>query len=315
MLVLALLTLATGCALLAVRGGRRRLAGSRAPAGKGAGGENFPVGSWLISAPLRPVVMAFYAVARTADDIADHPELAPDAKIARLNRFQAALEGGLDAPDVATAVAARRAMTSAGVPVEHALRLLAAFRRDAVKLRYRDWDDLLHYCADSANPVGRFLLDLHGEDRSCAPASDALCSALQVLNHLQDCRQDYRELDRVYLPGDWLAAEAVTVGALDAPAAEPGLRRVLDRCLAGTDGLLLAARPLPYRLRSTRLALEAAAILRLAEVLAGELRTRDPLAERVRLSKPAMLRHGGGAVLRCLLGRALGRTGGRPQPA
>lgn len=315
--VLVLLTLAAGYAVLAVRARATTTGGrSEQPPGKGAGDENFPVGSWLIRAPLRPAVMAFYAVARTTDDIADDAGLTADAKIALLDRFQAALEGRLDAPDVATAVQARRELGAAGVPVDHVLRLLEAFRRDAVKGRYDDWDDLLDYCTRSANPVGHFLLDLHREDRSCVPASDALCSALQVINHLQDCRQDYRALDRVYLPGDWLAAEAVALQDLDAPIAGAGLRRVLDRCLAGVDGLLVAARPLPSRLRSTRLALEAAAILRLAEVLAGALRTRDPLAESVRLSKPAMLWHGGGAVLRCLLRRAVGRVvHGRRQPA
>src|SRR5690606_4896931 len=148
----------------------------------------------------------YYAVARATDDIADNPALPPEDKIARLERFEAALEGRLDLPEVATAVRARRALEAADVPVEHAWRLIQAFKRDAVKLRYDDWDDLLGYCADSANPVGRFLLDLHKEDRAGFAASDALCSALQVINHLQDCQKDYRTLDRVYLPGDWLAA-------------------------------------------------------------------------------------------------------------
>ncbi|SME93418.1 squalene synthase HpnC [Tistlia consotensis] len=281
--------------------------GLETPSGKGAGDENFPVGSLLIEKALRPTVMAYYAVARATDDIADNPGLAPLDKIARLERFQAALEGRLDGAEVATAVRARAALQAAGVPVEHARRLCEAFKRDAVKLRYDDWDDLMGYCADSANPVGRFLLDLHREDRSDFPASDALCSALQVINHLQDCQKDYRALDRVYLPGDWMAGEAVTVEDLDAPRAGPGLRRVLDRCLAGVDELLVEARPLPWRLRSTRLALESAAILGLAEVLTRELKARDPLAERVELSKPAMLWHGGGAALACLIGRTLGR--------
>lgn len=280
--------------------------GLETPSGKGSGDENFPVGSLLIERRLRPTVLAYYAVARATDDVADNPALAPADKIARLTRFQAALEGRLEAPEVATAVRARRALRAAGVPVEHAWRLQEAFKRDAVKGRYDDWDDLMGYCADSANPVGRFLLDLHHEDRAGFVASDALCSALQVINHLQDCQKDYRELDRVYLPGDWLAAEAVSVEDLDAPRASPGLRRVLDRCLAGVDRLLAEAAPLPWRLRSTRLAMESAAILRLAEVLSRELRARDPLAERVVLSKPAMAWHGGSAALACLLRRTLG---------
>lgn len=315
----ALRTLSAGRALLAARPARLppvRLAPAGIRPGKGAGDENFPVGSWLISARLRPTVMAYYAVARATDDIADDPALAPDVKIARLERFQAALEGRLDAPEVVEAVRARQAMLAAGVPMEHALRLLEAFKRDAVKRRYGSWDDLLGYCTDSANPVGRFLLDLHREDQSGVPASDALCTALQVINHLQDCGEDYRALDRIYLPGDWMAAEAVAAGDLAASAAGPGLRRVLDRCLDRVDGLLAVARPLPQHLRSTRLALEAAAILRLAGMLAAALRTHDPLAGRVGLSRPAMLWHGGSAALLCLVRRTCRRRGdGRRQPA
>ncbi len=295
-------------------GGGAGGSGLETPSGKGSGDENFPVGSLLIEKRLRPTLMAYYAIARATDDIADNPDLAPADKIARLERFQAALEGRVEAPDVATGVAARRALLAAGVPVEHAWRLQEAFKRDAVKLRYDDWDDLMAYCADSANPVGRFLLDLHKEDRAGFPASDALCSALQVINHLQDCQKDYRQLDRVYLPGDWLAAEGVAVEDLEAPRAGPGLRRVLDRCLAGVDRLLAEARPLPWRLRSTRMAMESAAILRLAEVLTAELKTRDPLAERVVLSKPAMAWHGGTAALACLLRRGLGLAPAVPAP-
>src|SRR5919107_1411517 len=81
----------------------------------------------------------------------------------------------------------------------HARDLLKAFRLDATKRRYRDWDDLMHYCAYSAMPVGRYVLDVHGESRATWPASDALCAALQVINHVQDCGADYRALDRVYI--------------------------------------------------------------------------------------------------------------------
>lgn len=289
--------------------------GLETPSGKGAGDENFPVGSLLIAKSLRPTVLDYYAVARATDDIADNPALPPEDKIARLERFEAALEGRLDLPEVATAVRARRALEAADVPVEHAWRLIQAFKRDAVKLRYDDWDDLLGYCADSANPVGRFLLDLHKEDRAGFAASDALCSALQVINHLQDCQKDYRTLDRVYLPGDWLAAAGVSLEALDAAYASPGLREVLDRCLDGVEELLVEARTLPGRLRSTRLAMESAAIVRLAEVLARELRARDPLAERVELSKPAALWHAGCGVAHHLVLRGLGAEAATPRRA
>ncbi|MDF1791196.1 MAG: squalene synthase HpnC [Thalassobaculaceae bacterium] len=284
--------------------------------GKTARDENFPVASLLIARSLRPMVLAFYAVARGADDVADDPMLTAAEKIQRLDRIEAALNGDLIADDVSAAVDAGRALAAATVSVDHATRLLTAFRRDAVQPRCADWQDLTDYCADSASPVGRFLLDLHGEDPAGYPASDALCAALQILNHLQDCGDDYRTLGRVYLPADWLAAEGVRDADLAAARATPGLRRVLDRCLAGVDALLTEARPLPLHVRSTRLALETAVILALAEALARRLARQDPLARRVRLSKPAMLGQALVAVPGCLLRRARRpHRSGRRQPA
>ena len=260
------------------------------PSGKGAGDENFPVGSRLLPAALRPHVMAFYAFVRAADDVADNPALAPDDKIARLARFAQALTGSeAEAAALPKAAALRASLRATGVSPRHALGLLAAFTQDATKLRYRDWGDLLGYCALSARPVGRYLLDLHGQPPALYALSDPLCDALQVLNHLQDCQDDYRKLDRVYLPLDRFAAADIGVEELDRPQASPGLRRVLDDTLAGVDRLLRAADGLPRALTSRRLAAEAAVILAIAQRLADLLRRRDPLAERVELGRAALL--------------------------
>ena len=164
-------------------------------------------------------------------------------------------------------------------------KVLKAFRQDAVKNRYEDWDDLLGYCELSANPVGRYLMDLHGEDPALWAPSDALCTVLQILNHLQDCQKDYRAMDRVYLPGDWLAEEGLEVSVLSRPGSGPGLRRVLNRCLDACDAMIAAARVRPARPRSRRLHAEMAVITTLAERLAARLRRDDPLAMRVKLSK------------------------------
>jgi squalene synthase HpnC len=289
---------------------------AEAPSGKGAADENFPVGSWLLPARLRPHVARFYAFARAIDDIADNPELTPEDKIGRLDRFEAAITGRETGdPALETAHRLRASLAETGVAARHCVDLIAAFRQDAVKLRYRDWDDLMGYCALSANPVGRYLLDLHGEDPSGYPASDALCSALQVINHLQDCADDHRNLDRVYLPQDWMAEAGTTVAALDRPEAEPALRRVLDRCLDGTAGLLAQADALPGCLASRHLALESAVIVALAHRLVRELRARDPLAERVVLSKTQSALTGAGPAARELLRRAFGRAGPRAASA
>ena len=256
------------------------------PSGKWSGDENFPVGSWLLSARLRPHVAAFYALARTTDDIADNPDIEPDDKLRRLDGFLAELRGeGAADPAFATAARARDSMAACGVTTRHLADLIDAFKQDATRSRYADWYDLMGYCNRSAAPVGRFLLDLHGEDPAHWIASDALCNALQVLNHLQDCKDDYMALDRVYLPGDRMAAHGATVEDLRADRASPAVRRTLDDALDGTAYLMVRARTLPGRLRSRRLAMESAVIVRLADRLAALLRAGDPLAGRVALRK------------------------------
>lgn len=256
------------------------------PSGKGAGDENFPVGSFLLPRRLRPHVAVFYAFARAADDIGDNPDLPADDKLRRLNALDEVFLGeGLDDPARGTAVRVRDSLERTGVTLQHCRDLLAAFSQDAVKNRYADWGELIGYCRLSASPVGRYLLDLHGESPADWPPSDALCDALQVLNHLQDCKDDYLTLNRVYLPQDWLAAEGSSVEDLVRERATPGLRRVIDRCLDGVDELLVRASALPGRLKSRSLAMESAVIIALAKRLAVLLRRGDPIAGRVKLGK------------------------------
>ena len=272
-------------------GGRRQATGNKAsveaPTGKGRGDENFPVGSWLIRRELRAHVHAFYRFARNADDIADSPTLPAADKLRRLDRMAAILDTapGADDRESPAAAAMRDSLAVTGVTPRHCHDVLHAFRQDATKLRYRDWDDLMEYCRYSAAPVGRQLLDLHGESRDSWVASDALCAALQVLNHLQDCAADYRALNRVYLPLDELAAAGCGIDALTAPAASAALRQVLDRLLDRTDGLITLARGLPPLVAARGLRCESAVIVALATRLARRLRLGDPLATRVKLAK------------------------------
>lgn len=274
------------------------------PSGKSAATENFPVASWLIAAPLRPHIMAFYGFVRAADDIADNGALTPAEKLARLERFEAALLGRVaDEPAFEKAVQLRASFAQTGVTARHALDVVDAFKQDAVKTRYANWDELIGYCDRSAAPVGRYLLDLHGEDKAGYAASDALCNALQIINHLQDCGDDRRDLDRVYLPQNWMEEAGCSVSALDASAAAPPLRRVLDRTIAGIEALLEDARHLPFVLRSRRLALESAVIVAIAERLTARLAREDPLAMRVKLSKGQSLSCAVSGALRQLRGR------------
>lgn len=256
------------------------------PSGKGAKDENFPVGSFLLPAKLRPHVAKYYAFARAVDDIADNPDLTPEEKIARLDAFDAALIGKSGyGDDYAKAHALRDSLQQLDITTDHGSHLLIAFREDAVKNRYDNWAELMHYCSNSANPVGRYLLDLHGEDKADYPYSDALCTVLQVLNHMQDCADDLANLDRCYIPQDWMTAEGASTQDLTKPELTPGMRAVFDRMLDEVDEMMRTARVLPVVMKNRHLAMESATIVNLADRLAAKLRKRDPLATRVSLSK------------------------------
>ena len=245
--------------------------------------ENFPVASALIAPRHRPVVMAFYRVARAADDIADHPTAPPAEKLEALAAIEASLTGAGDAePD---AVALRQVLDQRGLSDRHILDLLEAFRRDVTKTRYADWAELMDYCRYSAAPVGRFVLDVHGEDRATWPASDALCAALQVINHLQDCAEDLRDLDRVYVPLDALQAVGLEVTALAEPKSSPALRGVITALTRRTQALLETSAPLAARVRDHRIGLEVSVIQALADSMARRLLRRDPLCEETHHSK------------------------------
>lgn len=256
--------------------------------GKDAGDENFPVGSLLISRRLRPHVHAYYDFARVIDDIVDTDRLDAQQKIARLDAMEDVVLGKRAAPDrrdAQTAVRVGRTLARTGVSTSTATDLIVAFRQDAVKNRYDTWEELEEYCRYSANPVGRFLLELHGEDPKTFAASDALCTALQVLNHLQDCADDLRNLDRCYLPRPWLEREGVTIDDLRRPYAVPGLRRVFAALLDRVDELNRHAALLPRMIRDRRMRMEAAVIVGLSKRLAARLRVEDPVAGRVKLSR------------------------------
>jgi squalene synthase HpnC len=251
--------------------------------GKGHGDENFPVASFLIAPKNRAPVMAFYKFVRAADDVADNAQAAPEEKLRLLEQMRQSLVGESDA--VPEGVALRTIQAERGLSPVHALDLLEAFRRDCTRLRYRDWDDLIDYCRYSAMPVGRFVLDVHGESESLWPANDALCAALQVINHLQDCAKDYRELNRVYIPEPLLAAAGIGVEALGQDRANPALVGVISGLAQRNAGLLETSRPFAHKIRDGRLALEVDLIQTLADDLNTMLINRDPLSQSVHHSK------------------------------
>jgi hydroxysqualene synthase len=280
---------------------------AEALSGKSSGDENFPVASWLLSEQRRGPILAFYRFVRAADDVADHATLPPETKLKLLDELDDALTGR--GPSDPHAEPLRLALGQSGLSPKHALDLLKAFRLDAHKNRYGNWSELMDYCALSAAPVGRFVLDVHEEDPSIWPASDALCSALQVINHLQDCAADYQRLNRVYLPLDTLAAHGASVEMLNAPKAPPALRGALHELARRTSELVGRGGALIPQIRDVRLGAEIAAIHALARRLARDLESRDPLSERVHLGKVGFALVGGLAAAR-FLGSAMMRSVG-----
>ena len=183
----------------------------------------------------------------------------------------------------------RAALAERGLSPKHAQDLLAAFKLDVTKLRYRDWDDLIGYCSLSAMPVGRFVLDVHGESRATWPANDALCAALQIINHLQDCRQDYRNLNRVYIPLDALAASGARRRGAERTAGVAGASAPACTALPNAQsGCCRRATSFAAQINDWRLALEVSVINTLAHRLTRLLKARDPLRDRVHLRPPAV---------------------------
>ena len=253
--------------------------------GKGRHDENFPVASWLIRRDLRPHIHTFYTFARNADDIADSPTLSPEEKLARLDVMEAVLLGRAN-DGSPSALALRESLSQTSVTPVHASELLIAFRRDATKQRYATLSELYDYCRFSAFPVGRYVLDLHKEHHRTHAPSDALCGALQVLNHLQDCVKDLDALDRCYLPEELMASFGTSIADLRRPSMTPGMKKVFGSVLHRVERMTRFAADLPRRVDDRRLRVETASIVSLAKRLAARLERGDPLAAPVKLSKP-----------------------------
>jgi squalene synthase HpnC len=267
--------------------------------------ENFPVASWIIHPRHRALILAFYNFVRTADDIADHATLAASEKLALLDLLEAELLGKGDTQ--AEAVSLRRALAERGMPPRHALDVLTAFRMDVTKLRYENWDEVIHYCCYSAMPVGRFMLDVHGESTSTWAASDALCAALQINNHLQDCGKDYRNLDRVYVPRDALEAAGASVEQLGLDRAPPALLQCLHGLAARNERLLREGQSLGAEVKDFRLGVDISVIHSFADRIVKLLKARDPLSERVHLNAFELLAFSIGGIAGEMVRRAAGR--------
>ena len=244
------------------------------------------MGSWLLPAPLRPHVAAFYAFVRAADDIADNPDLTAAEKIARLERFEAALTGPPAlAASLPKAQALRASLAATGVSPRHAQDLLAAFKRDATQLRYRDWPDLLATLCARRRRSGA-ICSICTARRARSIASPIPCATRS------SCSITSRTAGTTTA-----GSTGCTCRSTASPPPGSGSRRWTSRrprprcvrcsiaCSMASTRCSSTAGELPRALRSRRLAAESAVILAIARRLAKELRWRDPLAERVELSR------------------------------
>jgi squalene synthase HpnC len=267
--------------------------------------ENFPVASWIIHPRHRALILAFYNFVRTADDIADHATLAERDKLDYLDLLEAELLGRGDSQP--EAVNLRHALAERSMAPRHAQDVLVAFRMDVTKLRYENWDEVIHYCRYSAMPVGRFMLDVHGESTSTWAASDALCAGLQINNHLQDCGKDFRDLNRVYLPRDALEAAGASVEELGRERASAPLLGCLHSLAVRTEALLDESKSLSAEVKDFRLGLEISVIQAFADKIVGLLKVRDPLSQTVHLGGVELLMYSIGGMASEATRRAIGR--------
>lgn len=198
--------------------------------------ENFPVASLLLPEHLRQPISVIYAFARTADDFADEGDSPQAERLSQLDNFSLALSQirhNSYQDDNPIFIALADVIARYQLPIELFDDLLTAFKQDVLKSRYANFDEVLDYCRFSANPVGRLLLhldDVHTEQQLAH--SDAICSALQLINFYQDIEQDYREQDRIYIPQDELAAAGLSEVDLIRPDTQkisPLLRSLYQR--------------------------------------------------------------------------------------
>jgi squalene synthase HpnC len=260
--------------------------------------ENFPVASWLLPRRLRDPVATIYAFARSADDIADEGEHAPQQRLQQLDEMETAVTliaaGQPPAGPLYTALAdsmARHHLAAALL-----LDLLSAFRQDVLKNRYANFGEVMDYCRRSANPVGRLLLQLAGvTDQRRLALSDAVCSALQLINFLQDIDQDYRENGRIYLPQDEMARFNVTEQTIAERRASAQFSQLMQLQIQRAARLLHAGSPLGRELKG-RFGLELRTIILGGSRILDKLRAQNDPFARPRLDRADRLRIVAGAL-------------------
>ena len=255
--------------------------------GKSYSDENFPVASFLMTKKIRSIVRVFYFFARMADDIADHQKLSSNQKKKILFFFDNAISKSKKTNNkILDKMIAKFKELPSGK--KYSRNLLKAFMMDASNKKYKNWNDLLYYCKFSANPVGRFVIDAVNERKNIEKiyeASDSLCTALQIINHIQDCKKDFKELNRVYIPESFFKKYSVDKKILRKSKSIENFERLKIEIV---DNVLLSLRKTKLGLReiqSWRLRKETLIILNIAKRLCNLLKINDPLEKQIKLSR------------------------------
>jgi squalene synthase HpnC len=248
--------------------------------------ENFPVASLLLPGRLRDPVAAIYAFARTADDIADAPGVAGEIRLHKLNDIASALdtiERG-ETPDTLMLLALADTIRRHRLPLKPFRELLSAFRQDVSKTRYSDFPEVMDYCRRSANPVGELMLHLTGQvSEYRLSLSNAVCSALQLINFLQDIEEDYRHNYRIYLPLDEMQRFGVCEDDIEQRSNSPRFSRLIELQIERAAELLRSGSPLGRQITG-RFGLELRAITLGGMRILEKLRNQDDLFDPPRLT-------------------------------
>ncbi|MCW9014417.1 MAG: squalene synthase HpnC [Gammaproteobacteria bacterium] len=214
--------------------------------------ENFPVASWFLPRRMRLPIAAIYAFARKADDYADEGDLDDSSRIAELDKMGRDLDACYadTPPDDPIFIALTDSIQRFHLPAEAFHDLLSAFKQDVTTKRYADFGELMNYCRRSANPIGRLLLHLHGQpNRQLLGHSDALCSALQLINFYQDMAQDYDEMARIYIPQDEIRAAFVNDSYFKNRITDGPMILLMRKQFQRANKLLNAGAPLGKKLK------------------------------------------------------------------
>jgi len=209
--------------------------------------ENFPVASFILPRHLRRPISVIYAFARNADDFADEGDWDVDTRLEKLKDYDDKLDKITTDQDVDDPVfiALADVIIQHGLPLQLLHDLITAFRLDVTKNRYKDIHDVWDYCRYSANPVGRLLLHLTKQDTAeNLERSDAICSALQLINFLQDIEQDLVENNRIYLPQDDMLRFHVTEEHLKEKRCDDAMWQLFQQQIQYAHEKILFGKPL-----------------------------------------------------------------------